>query len=351
MPHRFLISLADIYPMVSITSTKHDEKASKALNFGEIIPEMRESEFTSPQQDGKATEEQVKDRLMKGITAIEAKHAFKMSTDEKNLTASLLATEIVALGNSNAIEQKTAEVLKAMDDISSVAGDNQALALVNLVKSLSGSNAANFIKHTAEFVQIARFSAGRYCFWSFSAIAQKNNTLNFDRHPAEFVQIAKVGEGKTGNDSPDKALLFFDGEKAAKLLDKFPTECVQLVQAHGGIGIMMDIAENQKSTVLFSEHSASIVKMAQISGKMARKYLSAMQNDSLKAFFAKDADKAIAAFEEISQYFQFNQTVVGVAFYKLSTEEKVTADFFSWQNGGMGKEQFFDALKEAMKKL
>jgi hypothetical protein len=290
---------------------------------------------------------------LKGITAIETKYKFKISIDDaKNKLGSSLAKQIATLDNNVAIDQKTSQLLAAMDGIASVAGKNPGLALSNIVSSFSGiSNVPNFFKHTDEFVQIARISSGDDAYWSFSAIAQKNNTANFDRHPAEFVQIAMVGDGKTGNDSPDKAILFFDGEKAAKLLDKFPTECVQLVQAYGGIGIIMDIIENQKSIDLFTEHSASIVKMAQTSGIRARKYVSAMHNDSLNAFFAKDAEKAIAVFEEISQYFQFNATAVGVAFYKLSTDEKVTADFFSWQNGSMGKEQFFGSLKEAMKKL
>ena len=333
--------------------TRTDETVHTLFQLG-AVPKKRESEFTTPQQGSKVTKMGVATRLLDGISGIESKCGFKMSGNDKNDLAQSLAREIMSLGGDDAINRKTSELLKAMSEIALAEGKKtkgQALALSAILRTFSGSseNIPNFFKHPDEFVQIARI-AREGAYWAFSALGGKFNALNFDKHPKEMVQIARVGEGKEGVGAPDKMILFFDEEKPAKMLDTFPTECVQLVQACG-TGILIEILGNEKTTALFFEHSASFVEMGRTAGRNARSYVHALQNDRLNSFFAKDPGKTIVAFEEISKYFQRDQSKVSMAFYKLSKDEKVTADFLSWQNGGMPKEKFFENLEEAMKKF
>ena len=339
--------------MATRTRMKSDETSGhEAIRLSSIIPAKRQSEFTSGPQGAKITQAEAKQRLLDGISKIEASCGAKVGAKINEQLAGKVSRQIISICESGDVEAKIKEILGALSDIAKAAGRKTEWAFANLsgdeVASsgifMANKNPANIVKHPSECAQIAQAASKGdegNVGWAFSEIGGEPNASQFDRHPREYVQAAQVGK----NDA-DKTFQLLALPEVASLLDLHPSEFIQIFQAPNGQWVMKDIATNSALRPLFSKNPFAFVQLAGETGSMLRNCVGALSIPQVGVAFDKSPGKVISAFAQMNEAAGSNSDW---AYYTLGHDKNLASEFASWCQGSMDKAEFLTHLREAMK--
>ena len=234
--------------MAARTRQESAEKMeNEALQLDRIVPSKRESEFT---QGATITAAAAKQRLLSGMSKIEAACGVKISANAKEQLADKVSRQILLQCESGEIEAKIKDVLGALSDISKAAGKKADWAFANIgcdqtISSghgVANKNPINIVRHPSEYAQIAQAASPGVegnVGWAFSELGGEPSATQFDRRPSDYVQAAQVGKGEA-----DKVFQFLAKPEVFSLLDAHPSEFMHMFQLPSGRGIMQDIDED-----------------------------------------------------------------------------------------------------------
>ncbi len=341
--------------------TKQAEtQAHEPLHLDEVVPKIRESEFTQPQRGGKITIKEIEQRLC------DATKGMRGTAYLRSNLQLVIAEKIVLLGGDEKILAKMDEIVLALQKIAN-ATDMDAHLVFDI---LSKDKIADFfVKDPDRFIDALRQisqASGETAYMVYYILSRYEIDGLFVKYPQQFVQIARA----TRKDawwafralSNDKIADFFVKDPN-RLIDAFR----EITKAFGeSTGVVFSPILNDKiadfgestgavfSAILNDKIADFFVKdlggfidalrqITQAAGENAVSAVGTFSNDKIADLFVKDPGKVARAFREITQAIG---TRAWVAFSAISNE-KMSESFISWYNGKIDTEHFLIHLSSS----